>query len=133
MSEARPFEATEPALYDHVAGDGDALAAGTFRVVGVDGDEVVLLRVADADGRRVNAGEVASVPRGAFASLEPATNPDEERPLSTWGLLVLGGLAFAAGASPPVVAVTGLSAGAVSAAGVAVFVVGLVRVLRTRR
>lgn len=143
MTEAETFDAetldTEtldgagPSPYDHVAGDGDALSPGTFRVVGVDDGEVTLLRVTDARGRRVNAGELASVPRDAFASLESAANPDAERPLTTWGLLVLGGLVLAASASPPVVAATGLSADAVSAAGAAVLVVGLVRVLRARR
>jgi hypothetical protein len=122
-----------PAPYDHVRGDGDALAEGTYRVVGVDSEAVTLLRVADSAGRRVNSGELAAVSRAAYASLEPAGNPDEAGLLTTWGLVAFGVVLFAAAAVEPLTAATGLSETALSAAGAAVVVVGLVRALRTRR
>lgn len=140
--------ATRPRPYDHVAvadgtpavrrtaasdGDDGALDAGTFRVVGVGPDEVTLLRVTDASGRRVNSGELVAVPREAFDSLDAAENPDETGALSTWGMAALGALLAAAGSVPAVVAATGLSGDAVTAAGIAVLAVGVVRVLRTRR
>lgn len=122
-----------PSPYDHVAGDGDVLSAGTYRVVGVDEDEVTLLRVTDARGRRVNAGELSSVGRAQFRSLAAAENPDETGALTTWGLLAVGVLVYVASTYPPFVAATGLSESVISTAGVAVAVVGFVRVLRNRR
>ncbi|QLH76040.1 hypothetical protein HZS55_01390 [Halosimplex rubrum] len=76
---------TEPAVYDHVrppASDTDsALSPGVYRVVGVGERTVTLLRVGDADGYRVNTGEVATVDRDALAAFAPADNPDGNRPL----------------------------------------------------
>lgn len=47
-----------------------------YRVVGVT-DTVTLLRVADADGRRVHTGELRSVQTGTVESdFEPAEDPD---------------------------------------------------------
>ncbi|MFB6227084.1 MAG: hypothetical protein ABEH88_00600 [Halobacteriales archaeon] len=49
---------------------------GVYRVVGAS-DEVTLLRVADADGRRVHPGTLRSVQRATLeADFEPAENPD---------------------------------------------------------
>jgi len=84
-------DVTDPAVYDHLrAADGAATAGtdidaalvpGVYRVVGLDERTVTLLRVGDADGRRVNVGEVGVVDRDALASFEPADNPDGNRPL----------------------------------------------------
>ncbi|SFR61043.1 hypothetical protein [Halogeometricum limi] len=136
-------DTSEPRPYDHVAGDGDALARGTFRVVGradesaADGEDdtasVTLLRVADASGRRVHSGELVSVSAAAFASLEPAANPDEASGFTTWGLVLLGGLVVTFGTHPLVLSATGAPEGVVSLVGVALFAVGLVRVFRNRR
>jgi hypothetical protein len=120
-------------MTDDARTDGDALAGGTYRVVGVGSEEVTLLRVADPGGRRVNAGELAAVSRTAYASLEPAANPDEAGLATTWGLVAFGGALFVAARVGPLTAVTGLSETALSTAGVAVLVAGLVRVLRRRR
>lgn len=53
-----------------------SVPAGVYRVVGT-GDPVALLRVGDADGRRVTTGEVVRVARATVdASFEPADDPD---------------------------------------------------------
>jgi hypothetical protein len=81
---------TGPAVYDHVrppdSGDtgtdpGPDLEPGVYRVVGVGEGTVTLLRVGDADGYRVNTGEVATVDRETLAAFDPADNPDGNRPL----------------------------------------------------
>lgn len=66
------------AVGDHYrAGTGTDLAPGVYRVVGTREGEVTLLRVADADGRRVHSGTVSYVPVGVVASaLDPADDPD---------------------------------------------------------
>lgn len=49
---------------------------GVYRVVGVD-DEVVLLRLTTGEGRRVNTGDLATVPPEELsAGFEPADDPD---------------------------------------------------------
>jgi len=55
-------------------GDTD-LPSGVYRVVGT-GDPVALLRVADAEGRRVHAGDLRHVPDDRTDALEPAADPD---------------------------------------------------------
>lgn len=65
-----------PAIYDHVRTTDDApVQSGVYRVVGV-GEEVTLLRVADASGRRQNTGEVVTVAAETVAEFETADNPD---------------------------------------------------------
>lgn len=72
---------TSPASYDHLrAADADH-PEGVYRVVGTGGDRVTLLRVGDADGRRIHTGETVTVERAAFDGFEPAPNPDGNRPL----------------------------------------------------
>ncbi|WP_135366205.1 hypothetical protein [Halosimplex halophilum] len=82
----------DPSVYDHVrvpggsgasvSDDADTdLAPGVYRVVGTADSSVTLLRVGDADGHRVNTGEVATVDRDALTGFEPADNPDGNRPL----------------------------------------------------
>jgi|GEM_PF-1267247 len=54
----------------------DTYRAGIHRVVGA-GDRVALLRVGDADGRRVHDGEVAHVDQSTLdEDFEAATDPD---------------------------------------------------------
>jgi hypothetical protein len=55
--------------------DGDH-TPGVYRVVGTT-DGVTLLRVGDADGRRVHTGAVHRLGEGVIESeFEPTTNPD---------------------------------------------------------
>jgi hypothetical protein len=54
----------------------DDHAPGVYRIVGTT-DGVTLLRVGDADGRRLHAGAVSSLDRATLdAEFEPTTNPD---------------------------------------------------------
>ncbi|MFC6727902.1 hypothetical protein ACFQDG_04520 [Natronoarchaeum mannanilyticum] len=54
---------------------------GVYRVVGTDDGTVTLLRVADADGQRVNSGEIVTVRSDELAECPEAKNPDGNRPL----------------------------------------------------
>ena len=65
-----------PEVNDHYRPTGEDHAPGVYRVVGATA-RVVLLRVADAEGRRVHTGEVATVPAETLdQEFEPAGNPD---------------------------------------------------------
>jgi hypothetical protein len=56
--------------------DGDA-DAGIYRVVGTTGETVTLLKVGDAEDRRVHTGDIESVPRTTFdAAFTSAPSPD---------------------------------------------------------
>lgn len=74
---------THPNPYDHVKPVNADLSDGIYRVVGSDEGTVSLLRVADANGRRIHTGEVVTVPRDEFAAFTPAENPDGNRSLGT--------------------------------------------------
>ncbi len=66
-----------PEPYDHVRAADGPVPPGVYRVVGVGGGRVTLLRVTDADGRRVNSGAVERVDRETLArAFESAENPD---------------------------------------------------------
>jgi hypothetical protein len=68
---------SDPGVYDHLrTGEGGPVPPGVYRVVGT-GERVVLLRVADADGRRTTTGVVESVGRDALEAFDPAENPDQ--------------------------------------------------------
>jgi hypothetical protein len=69
---------TDVAPYDHYRPpDASEVPDGVYRVVGRSGDEVTLLAVADADGRRVHAGRLLRVPAARVAAeFDPAPNPD---------------------------------------------------------
>jgi len=74
------------AVSDHLrpSGGGEAgppVEPGVYRVVGVGDSSVTLLRVGDADGYRVNTGEVTAVERDSLAAFDPADSPDGNRPL----------------------------------------------------
>ena len=65
-----------PDPFDHYRPIEGGHDPGVYRVVGV-GEEVALLRVADADGRRVHTGELSHVsPATLRDAFEPADNPD---------------------------------------------------------
>ncbi|MCU4801834.1 hypothetical protein OB920_15755 [Halobacteria archaeon HArc-gm2] len=88
------------AVSDHVRPSGDgpvdadrSLPPGVYRVVGTPENAVTLLRVADADGRRVHTGEVHRVPRTDLDEFEVAANPDENRSLASSVVGQLDGLA----------------------------------------
>jgi len=72
---------TDPQPYDHLrstdADDDDAI----YRVVGRGVDSVVVLRVADADGRRAHTGEVITIPSDVLSTFEHAENPDGNQPI----------------------------------------------------
>jgi len=86
------------AVSDHLRPTGDGpvdrnLPPGVYRVVGTPEDGVTLLRVADADGRRVHTGEVHTVTLSDLDDFEPAENPDENRSLASSVVGQLDGLA----------------------------------------
>jgi hypothetical protein len=70
-----------PDCYDHVRPTDANDADGVYRVVGVTEERVVLLRVGEADGRRVHTGDLRVVDRDGLDRFEPAANPDGNRPL----------------------------------------------------
>lgn len=111
---------SEPALYEHYRPPEGTLSAGVYRVVGTTEDDVTLLRVGDADGRRINTGEVHTVSAEAFDGFERAENPDGNRPLGEtvtapllsgyWGLRAFLGQ-LVANPVPAVVALSLIGAG----------------------
>ncbi|MHB9287858.1 hypothetical protein ACKVMT_12565 [Halobacteriales archaeon Cl-PHB] len=61
---------------DHVRPVEATVESGVYRVVGA-GDAVALLRVADADGRRVHSGVLAQLdPETVSENFGSAPNPD---------------------------------------------------------
>ncbi|WP_254763716.1 hypothetical protein [Natrinema marinum] len=68
-------------LHDHVRPTTDDYPVGIYRVVGSGDETVTLLRVGEADGRRVATGEIVIVPDDDLEAFEPAENPDGNRPL----------------------------------------------------
>jgi len=90
MSDSPSTPADEPTVGDHLrpAADdehdsaGPDVPDGVYRVVGTPDDRVTLLRVGDADGRRVHSGTVVSVDHDALDGFVPAENPDGNRPVS---------------------------------------------------
>lgn len=72
---------TTATVFDHVRPADSDYPDGTYRVVGSDGEAVTLLRVADADGRRVHTGDVVTVGVDEFDGFVPAANPDGNRSL----------------------------------------------------
>jgi hypothetical protein len=65
---------------DHLAPTTADRPAGVYRVVGTAEETVTLLRVGDAEGRRVHTGEVVTVPRSNLSGFESAANPDGNVP-----------------------------------------------------
>lgn len=82
MSDDTPADDT-PSVYAHLRPAAGEYPSGIYRVVGTDGDGVTLLRVADADDRRVNTGELYRVPTADRSAFEPAENPDGNRSATT--------------------------------------------------
>lgn len=70
---------SDPAVFDHVRPTAGPYEDGIYRVVGTDDGSVTLLRVGDADGRRVNTGAIVTVEAAQLERFEPAENPDGNR------------------------------------------------------
>jgi hypothetical protein len=68
-----------PTASDHLSPSDADYPDGVYRVVGVPDDRVTLLRVGDADGRRVHTGELVVVARDDLDGFEPAAPPTERR------------------------------------------------------
>ena len=68
-------------MRDHVRPTTGDYPDGIYRVVGTSDESTTLLRVGDADGRRVTTGEIVRVADGDLEAFEPAANPDGNRPL----------------------------------------------------
>ncbi|MFB6159676.1 MAG: hypothetical protein ABEJ61_00690 [Haloferacaceae archaeon] len=68
-----------PSLYDHLRPVDADVADGVYRVVGTREAGVTLLRVADADGQRVHAGELVAVDEADLDGFAPAGNPNGNR------------------------------------------------------
>ncbi|WP_435152373.1 hypothetical protein [Haladaptatus sp. DFWS20] len=63
-------------VHEHYRPTNDGYTPGIYRVVGTT-DEMALLRVTDADGRRVATGELLHVSQNTLdTEFEFATNPD---------------------------------------------------------
>jgi hypothetical protein len=69
-------------VYDHYRPIDDSLDDGVYRVVGGDASRVTLLRVGDAEGRRVTTGSVTRIDADRLAGFESVSNPDGNRPLA---------------------------------------------------
>lgn len=72
-----------PSAYEHFRPTAADYPDGIYRVVGARDGSVTLLRVGDADGRRVNSGELVTVDSDKFDGFARAENPDGNRPLGT--------------------------------------------------
>ena len=72
---------SSPSVYDHYSPADTGYPDGTYRVVGTGDEGVTLLRVGDADGQRVNTGEIVTVSYDEFERFNAAENPDGNRPL----------------------------------------------------
>ena len=70
-------------VYDHLSPTNIDYPDGIYRVVGISGEGITLLRVADADGRRVNTGEIITVSYDDLDGFDPTENPDGNRPLGS--------------------------------------------------
>lgn len=71
-----------PSVYDHYRTTDDDYTDGIYRVVGIGDEDVMLLRVGEKEGRRINTGELITVTREELDGFERAENPDGNRPLS---------------------------------------------------
>ncbi|MDS0474451.1 hypothetical protein [Natrinema sp. 1APR25-10V2] len=68
-------------LRDHVRPTTGDYPDGIYRVVGTGDESTTLLRVGDADGRRVATGEIVTLADDDLEAFEPADDPDGNRPL----------------------------------------------------
>jgi len=73
------FKMNGPDLYEHFKPVNVDVSDGIYRVVGSDEGTVTLLRVADANERRIHTGEVVTVSLDEFTGFAPAENPDGNR------------------------------------------------------
>ena len=72
---------TTPSVYDHYSSTDTDSSDGIYRVVGTSEDGVTLLRVGNANGQRINTGEIITVRGDDLDRFDPAENPDGNRPL----------------------------------------------------
>ncbi|WP_408958922.1 hypothetical protein [Natrinema sp. 74] len=72
---------TPVTIRDHVRPTDGGYPDGIYRVVGTSNGTATLLRVGDADGRRITTGEVVRVAENELEAFAPAENPDGNRPL----------------------------------------------------
>lgn len=70
---------SSPTVFDHLRPTDDDYPDGVYRVVGTAEESVTLLRVGDADGRRVTTGDVVTVDREDLSRFDAAENPDGRR------------------------------------------------------
>ncbi|WP_254523410.1 hypothetical protein [Natrinema caseinilyticum] len=70
-------------IRDHVRPIEADRPDGIYRVVGTSREAVTLLRVGDADGRRVSTGEIVTVSADDLEGFDRAENPDGNRPLTS--------------------------------------------------
>ena len=81
----------DPSVFDHVRPWDAPYEDGIYRVVGTADGSVTLLRVGDADGRRLNTGTIVTVEAAQLEGFEPAENPDGNRGLGESLLAVPAG------------------------------------------
>lgn len=67
--------------HDHLSPADGTHRDGVYRVVGREDGGAAVLRVADAEGRRVHTGEVVRLDAGELSGFEPAADPDRNRSL----------------------------------------------------
>lgn len=72
MTHPDPHEQFKPVNFD--------VSDGIYCVVGRDEATVTLLRIADANGRRIHTGDLVTVSLDEFTGFTPAENPDGNRP-----------------------------------------------------
>ncbi|KTG11573.1 hypothetical protein AUR64_03490 [Haloprofundus marisrubri] len=64
-------------MYAHYQSTAGNRSDGTYRVVGISDESVTLLRITDADGKRVHTGQTVTVARDSLGDYEVVDNPDE--------------------------------------------------------
>ena len=72
---------TSPSIQDHLSPTNTNYQNGIYLVVGTSEEDVTLLRVSDADGHRINTGEIITVSYTTLDEFVPAENLDGNRPL----------------------------------------------------
>jgi hypothetical protein len=79
-----------PSPYDHVIPAAADYPPGVYRVVGTGDGTVTLLRVTDAEHRRIHTGELVSVDADAFEGFVPVDPPTADRSVAATVASALG-------------------------------------------